>query len=164
MDKLALELITLLRDMLASQQRLLQIALLRQDAMRSFDIERLNVLHEQERTETQKAESFDNRRTVLIQRFRPLLPANLQPGVSEIARRCQEPVKSQLLALAGRLRAVVEQLDRHTRINAKVSETVVTGLAKVLKVMTGLAQHAGLYMRNGRKAALKGIHLLEVTG
>ena len=30
--------------------------------------------------------------------------------------------------------------------------------------MTGLAQHAGLYMRNGRKAALKGIHLLEVTG
>ena len=27
----------------------------------------------------------------------------------------------------------------------------------------GLAQHAGLYMRNGRKAAMHGIHLLEVT-
>jgi hypothetical protein len=58
---------------------------------------------------------------------------------------------------------VVEQLDRHTRINAKVSETVVKGLAKVLRVMTGMAQHAGLYMRNGRKAALRGIHMLEIT-
>ena len=34
---------------------------------------------------------------------------------------------------------------------------------KVLKVMTGLAQHAGLYMRNGRKAAIRGIHMLEIT-
>jgi hypothetical protein len=57
----------------------------------------------------------------------------------------------------------VEQVERNTRINATISETVVKGLAKVLKVVTGLAQHAGLYMRNGRKAALHGIHLLEVT-
>ena len=61
------------------------------------------------------------------------------------------------------LKALVEQVERNTRINATVSETVVKGLARILKVVTGLAQHAGLYMRNGRKAALHGIHLLEVT-
>ena len=87
----------------------------------------------------------------------------VEPSVSEIVKRCGEPAKAQLLGLAGQLRAVVGEVDRTTRINAKISETVVKGLAKVLKIVTGLAQHAGLYMRNGRKAAMKGIHLLEVT-
>ena len=67
------------------------------------------------------------------------------------------------LALAGQIRQIAEQVERNNRINATVSEAVVKGLAKVLKVVTGLAQHAGLYMRNGRKAALHGIHLLEMT-
>ena len=58
---------------------------------------------------------------------------------------------------------MVEKVERNQRINATVSEAVVKGLAKVLKIVTGLAQHAGLYMRNGRKADLRGIHLLEVT-
>jgi hypothetical protein len=164
MDKLVADLVALLRDMLQSQQRLLQIAMLRQEAMKAFDIERLNSLHEQERVETQQAESFDIRRKTIIQQFRPILGQGVEPSVSEIARRCQDPFKTQLLVIASQLKTVVEQLARYTRINASISESVVKGLAKVLKVMTGLAQHAGLYMRNGRKAALKGIHLLEVTG
>jgi hypothetical protein len=164
MDKAVQEMIALLREMLQSQQRLLQIAVLRQEAMRSFDIERLNSLSEQERTETQNAAGFDNRRTSLVFQFRQMFGSDVYPGVSEIAKRSSEPGRTQLLSLAAQLKLVVEKLDRHTRINAKVSETVVKGLAKVLKVMTGLAQHAGLYLRNGRKAALRGIHLLEVTG
>jgi hypothetical protein len=164
MDKLIGELIVLLRDLLGSQQRLLQIAKVRQSAMQAFDIERLNGLMEEERLETAQAEEFENRRRGLIQRFRQAMGVEAAPSVSDIAGRCGDPEKSQLLVLAGQLKGVLEQLDRHTRMNAKISESVVKGLAKVLKVMTGLAQHAGLYMRNGRKAAMKGIHLLEVTG
>ena len=164
MDNLVLELINLLREMLLSQQRLLQIALIRQEAMRTFDIERLNALFEQEHAETQKAPSFESRRKALVEQFRQRLGQGVEPSVSEIARESPEPAKSQLLGLAAQLRDVVEQLARHTRINAKISDSVVKGLAKVLTVMTGLAQHAGLYLRTGRKAALKGVHLLEVTG
>ena len=58
MDKLVAELLTLLREILASQQRLLQIAVARQEAMRVYEIDRLNALVEQEKLETQKAESF----------------------------------------------------------------------------------------------------------
>ena len=166
MDKLVLELINLLTEMLLTQQRLLQIATARQEAMRAFDVERLNTLLEQERAETQRADGYEQRRAALAQQFKSILGKSGPPvaaSVSEIAKRASEPMKSQLLGLAGQLRSVVEQVDRTTRINARVSETVVKGLAKVLKIMTGLAQHAGLYMRNGRKAAMKGIHLLEVT-
>ena len=163
MDKLVNELLTLLREILASQQRLLQIAVARQEAMRVYEIDRLNALIEQEKVETQKAESFSNRRRILMNQFTNVLGRGVEIKVSEIAKRVGEPSKTELLVIASQIKAVTEQLEKHTRVNAKISESVVKGLAKVLKVMTGLAQHAGLYMRNGRKAALRGIHMLEIT-
>jgi len=58
---------------------------------------------------------------------------------------------------------VVEKTERMNRINAKVSGSVVQSLARVVKVITGMAQHAGLYMKNGRKASLSGVHMLDAT-
>jgi hypothetical protein len=163
MDKLVEELLILLREMLAGQKRLLQIALLRREAMRIFEIDKLNGLMEMERVELQVAAKLDDRRKMLIHKFRQVLGKGVEPTVSEIAKCCKEPSKTQLLCLATEVKDVVMALDQNTRINAKVSETVVRGLAKVMKVVTGMAQHAGLYMRNGRKATIRGIHMLEIT-
>ena len=163
MDRLLTELVALLRAILAAQQRMLKLALARREAMRAFDIERLEILVELERAESLTLAELDKRRQGLVAQFRTLLGHGVEPSVSVIAGRCSEPVRGQLLGLAAQIKDVVEQVDRNTRINATVSETVVKGLAKVLKIVTGMAQHAGLYMRNGRKAALRGIHLLEIT-
>lgn len=168
MDKLALELINLLREMLESQRRLLAIAINRREAMQAYDMDRINALAEQEKTETQRGAQLEQKRNDLAIRFRQEtirlgMGAAVPFSVSEITKRCQEPARSQLLVTAAELKSVVEQVERHTRINAKISEAVVKGISRVLKVVTGIAQHAGLYMRNGRKAAVSGIHLLEVT-
>jgi molecular chaperone GrpE (heat shock protein) len=163
MDKLITELLTLLRELFAAQQRLVSLSLSRREAMRTFNMESLAAMTAQEQKEIQALAGLEARRKQLVAQFRNVLGRNIEPTVSEIAKRAQEPAKSQLLTLAGQIKEAVEQVDRNTRINATVSEAVVKGLAKVLKVVTGLAQHAGLYMRNGRKAALHGIHLLEIT-
>jgi hypothetical protein len=167
MDKLVAELITLLREMLASQERLLNLALVRREAMRTFDIPRLEGMVAQEQQEAQSMAALDRRRMAIVSQFKMQFQKmglmGVTPTVSEISRRVGEPTRTMLLGLAGQVREGAENVERNTRINATVSETVVKGLAKVLKVVTGLAQHAGLYMRNGRKAALHGIHLLEVT-
>ena len=164
MDKLVQELLTLLRELLAGQDRLLKLSLARRDAMRTFDLPRMEQLALHERNEMTQIATIERRRQSLVASFRKHLGQGVQPTVTEIALRCPEPAKTQLLALAAQIKTTIEELDRNLRINATVSEAVVKGLAKVLKVVTGLAQHAGLYMRNGRKAALHGIHLLEVTG
>jgi hypothetical protein len=168
MDKLVQELLSLLRELLAAQERLLKLALARRESMRTFDIARLELLTGQERLETSALAALDRRRQELIAQFRTHFSRTggntAEVNVSEIARRAPEPARTQLLALAAQIKSTVEQLERNTRINTAVSDAVVKGLAKVLKIVTGLAQHAGLYMRNGRKAAMHGIHLLEVTG
>ena len=163
MDKLIGEMLLLLRELLASNQRLLQIALLRQDAMRAFDVQKLNELLEREKLEAQRLETLEKLRRILVEQMKLQLGRGVEPNISELAKRATEPNKSILLSVASQLRTVVEQLDRNSRINAKVSETVIRGLSHILKIVTGVAQHAGLYMRNGRKAALHGIHVLEVT-
>jgi hypothetical protein len=163
MDKLVAELVGLLGELLAGQERLLKLALARRDAMRVFDVAHMEVIAGQERQEIQTLAAIDRQRQALVAQFRSVLGRNVEPTVSEIAPRVPEPTRSRLLGLAGQIRATVEQVERHSRINAAISDAVVKALAKVLKVVTGLAQHAGLYMRNGRKAALHGIHLLEIT-
>ena len=163
MDKLINELLSLLRDLLGGQQRLLSLALARREAMRTFDIARMEMLAAKEKLEMTGLAELERRRQQVTAQIRAILPRNVDVTVTEVSRRAAEPAKSQLLALAAQLKETVEQVERNMRINAAVSETVVRGLAKVLKIVTGLAQHAGLYMRNGRKAAMHGIHLLEVT-
>ena len=163
MDKLVMELLTLLRELLAAHQRLLRLSQMRQEAMRTFDVQRLNDLLEREKAETQRLETIEKLRRILVEQMKLQLGRNTPATISAIAQRVAEPQRSTLLGLAAQVKATVEQLDRSQRINAKVSETVVKSLAKVLKIVTGLAQHAGLYMRDGRKAALRGVHTLEVT-
>ena len=163
MDKLVTELLTLLREIAAGQERLMKLALARREAMRTFDASRMEQLTLQERSEITTMGMLDKRRQGLVMQFRNVLGKGVEPNVTEIARRVAEPAKTQLVALAAQIRDKAEHVERHARINATISEAVVKGLAKVLKVVTGLAQHAGLYMRNGRKAAVHGIHLLEVT-
>jgi hypothetical protein len=163
MDKLMQDLLNLMRDLLASQQRVLNLTLMRREAMRTYDLARLEALTLHEKHETATLAVLERRRQQVTAAIKAALPRHVEPTVSEMAKRATEPMKSQLLGLAAQIRQTVEQVERNTRINMTVSETVVKGLARVLKVVTGLAQHAGLYMRNGRKAAMHGIHLLEVT-
>lgn len=164
MDKLVQELIELLRQMLATQERLLAIANARLEAIKTFDAGALNGLLERERVEVARAQQLDMTRANLVSRFAALFGRGVPTTTSEIASRCREPEKTQLLVIAGQLRESVEKLQRVNRINSKVSQSVVTSLSKVVQIITGVAQQAGLYMRNGRKSAIKGIHMLDAVG
>jgi len=157
-------LIDLLQQLLAAHQRLLGLALARQNAMQTCDLGRLNDLLERERPEVQALERLEKQRKYLLHQLRIAAgPGQLgaNPSITEIAERSPEPVRSELLGLAGKLKTVLTELGRVNRMNAKVSQGVTTGLAKVLGALTGLAQHAGLYLANGRKAVIKGVHLLD---
>lgn len=164
MDKLIAELLDVLRGLLAAHERLLAIAGARQDAMRTFDVSALDQLVEREQQETTTLQELEERRRQVLARLQPVLGRNTPATISNIAARTGEPQRTVLLATGAALKAAAEKLARESRINATVSAAIISSMSKVLKVITGLAQHAGLYMRNGRKAAIHGIHLLDAVG
>lgn len=163
MDKFGQELLQLLKELLVAYRQLQAVASQRQEAMRTFDVERMNALLEQERPLTERLEALEKARRMLVEKIKFFGGRGFEPTTSAIAAKCGEPLKTQLLVTAAGLRDAVESLNRVNRINSKVATTVVQSLARVLKIVTGIAQHAGLYMRNGKKASVSGIHLLEVT-
>ena len=163
MDKLAGQMVELLKDLLGVQERLLTLALARQEAMRAYDMGAMNGLLERERGELAAMESVEKRRTVLVEACRRVMGRGANPTTSEIAGMCKEPTRTQILVLSGKSRGVIAKLERANRINVKVSTAVVASISRVLKIVTGIAQHAGLYMSNGRKASVHGIHLLDAV-
>jgi hypothetical protein len=94
MNKLVTELLTLLSELLAGQQRLLALA--RREAMRAFDSAHMEALAERERAEALAAPN--QRRALLVGQFRILPGRNVAPTVSETARRVADPRRSQLPA------------------------------------------------------------------
>src|SRR3954468_4373713 len=100
MDKLVIELLSLLRELLAGQQRLLALTLARREAMRSYDIDRLEALAEQERGALQAAALVDLKRKDLMARLKYTMGLAGAPTITEISKRVGDPQKSQLLGLA----------------------------------------------------------------
>jgi hypothetical protein len=164
MDKLVAELIELLGELQAAYSRLVAIAENRRDAMRSLDAQLLTRLLEREAREIVRCQQLELSRKDLVERFKRELGRHIQPSTTEIARRCPEPLKTQILVRAGQLRQTMEQLDRSNRINHRASQAIIGAIARMMKAVTGLAQHAGLYMRNGRKASIRGVNLLDIAG
>lgn len=155
--------IELLQEMLHAHERILAIANARFEAMRAYDMVALNILMAREQQEISALQGLEKQRKDLMAQFRAVLGPRVEITTSEIARRADAKSRERMLALAAQLKSVVEQLARVNRINAKVSGSVVQALSRVVKVITGMAQHAGLYMKNGRKASLAGVHMLDAT-
>jgi hypothetical protein len=163
MDKLVMELIALLQKLLLAHQQLIELAGQRQMAMKTFDIPKLEKLVLREDSLTESLVVLDAERRGLIARIKPLL-GKFEPTITHIAARCPQPQKDQLLALAAALRGAIEQFSKTQKTNQRITQAVVANFAKVLRVVTGLAQQAGLYTRRGQKAALRGIHTLDLAG
>jgi len=155
--------VDLLRDMLRAQERVLALANARYEAMRAYDMPTLTSLMAREQQEVQLLGLLDHRRKALMTQFRAVLGTKTEVNVSAIAKRADPKTAEIMLGLAGQIKSVVEKTERMNRINSKVSGSVVQSLARVVKVITGMAQHAGLYMKNGRKASLSGVHMLDAT-
>lgn len=155
--------VELLEAMLQAHERILALATARYEAMRAFDMPSLTSLMAREQQEVQALTDLEKRRKEVIAQFRAVLGPRVEITTSEIARRADAASRERMLALAGQLKAVIEKIDKINRINSKVSGSVLQSLARVVRVITGMAQHAGLYMKNGRKASLRGVHMLDAT-
>lgn len=155
--------VELLEAMLQAHERILALATARYEAMRAFDMPSLTSLMAREQQEVQALTNLEKRRKEVIAQFRAVLGPRVEITTSEIAKRADAASRERMLALAGQLKAVIEKIDKINRINSKVSGSVLQSLARVVRVITGMAQHAGLYMKNGRKASLRGVHMLDAT-
>lgn len=164
MAEIAKKLIDAMKTELNYQQSLAVLLDNKLDAMRHYDLSRLEALTENEQQMVQDTLTQENRCTDLA-RFatKELVPGkrgNLATA-SELARACREPQRSQLLSLAAMLKQMAEKVQRLNRINSIASEKILNHFDGIFRIFAQSGCDIGLYQRAGKKAFLEQNRLVD---
>ena len=129
MTEPVIQLIEIMQDELRSQRNLAEILNNKLDAMKHYDMTRLEALSQAERRLLQGLHGGQKiRQSVLLQATQKLYPQKRDGLASarELAKVSQEPARSKILALATMLRGVSEKVQTLNRINALASEKILS--------------------------------------
>jgi len=164
MAEIAEKLIDAMKMELNCQQSLAALLDNKLDAMRHYDLSRLEALTVNEQQLVQDTLAQENRCTDLA-RFatKELVPKKRGSlaTASELAGVCREPQRSQLLSLAAMLKQMAEKVQRLNRINSIASGKILNHFDGVFRIFAQSGCDIGLYQRAGKKALLEQNRLVD---
>ena len=153
------QLIAALQDELQGHQKLSAILDGKLDAMRHFDVSRLESLRQKEQRLLDSVRMIGQRRLEAVNRA----TAELWPQrrrarfmtAKELAQAAPEPQRSKLLALAAMLKEVAENIQRLNRINAIATKKVLGHFDHIFNIIAQSGRDIGLYGRAGKKSIME---------
>jgi flagellar biosynthesis/type III secretory pathway chaperone len=158
------ELMQVLQQELRWQQDLAEVLEQKLDAMRRYDTSRLDMLTAREQQLAQRIQLHDKKRaSVVRQAAAGLFPQQKKAWANarELALAAAEPLRSQLLSLAGLLREAVRKVQRLNNINRVASEKILNHFNQIFQIIAQTGRDIGLYGREGRKSLLEQNRLLD---
>ena len=157
------ELETLLRQMIADHHRLLSLVEKHAAAMKVFDLKAMAEQGRQQEALRMRIATAEVRRRLLVQQI--ARGANMQGEPTLRKLVAQFPQRAEaLLALRAELKEVVETTASRTKISGKVASAVLGHLNTVVRLLTGAAERAGLYTKQGIPRASGRIGMMERVG
>jgi len=148
------------------------------DAMRHFDITRLEALTQSEQRITQAISLNEKkRREVIRQASAELFPQQgdslarqeektegrkLVPITArELAGALKPPRRERLLALAGMLREITQKVQTLNRVNSLASHKIMGHFDHIFRIIAQSGRDIGLYGRGGKKSLLEQNRLVD---
>jgi len=86
------------------------------------------------------------------------------PAVSLIAEALDEPTRSQLLALAGSIRELADQIYQVNRVNDEVTQHILQAFAQMQRECVMAQCDIGLYDTHGQRCLTGRPSILDVAG
>ena len=158
------QLIEAMQNELQGQQNLAVILDNKLDAMRHYDMSRLEALGQSERQVLENLRKNEkNRRLAVSQATRQLCPQRRGSMVtaSELARASAEPDRGRILALTAMLKKVTTNVQSLNRINALASQKILGHFDRIFQLLTQSGRDIGLYGKTGKKSFLEQNRLVD---
>ena len=157
-------LIEVMNEELQSQRDLAQMLENKLDAMRHYDISRLEALSISEQRLLDLMGHIGRRRTDAVAAATDdLLPT--QPvgrvSVAQLAERASIEQRNRLLALAALLKDVAQQVQRLNRVNALATNKILGHFDGIFRIIAQAGRDIGLYGSAGKKALLEQNRLFD---
>jgi flagellar biosynthesis/type III secretory pathway chaperone len=158
------QLIEAMQQELQYQQNLMVLLENKLDAMRHYDISRMQALSLNEQRLIDGMRLNEKRRTeVVLRATRQFFPTRQgkPPTCRELAQAAPEPERSKLLALTGMLREVVEKVQRLHRVYTIATQKVMGHFNQIFRIIAQSGRDIGLYGRCGKKSLLEQNRLVD---
>jgi flagellar biosynthesis/type III secretory pathway chaperone len=117
------------------------------DAMRRYDMPRLEALSKNEQNLIESIRKNEMlRRQVIALTARQLYPGrvDVKPTAGEIAQAVAEPDRGKLIVLTGMLREVAEKVRRLNRVNAAATNKILGHFQQVFQIIAQSGKDIGL--------------------
>jgi len=164
MNEAVLGLVQSLKEELSYQQQMEALLNGKLEAMRRYDMARLEGLTVAEKrlVETERLRSAKRERWVLrlTRQFCPEIRGRLATA-KEIAAKLPAPFGQEVMYLAVKLKETTERLVRLNQINASVTRKLLGHVDSIFKIVAQAGVEIGLYSRAGRQTELEHRRLID---
>ena len=158
------QLLETMREELQWQRDLAAVLENKLDAMRHYDVSRLESLSISEQRLMQAVHVRAQKRHDACQKATAqLLPERSHETASagELARVAPEPARAQLLSLTALLREAMEKVQRLNRVNRLSTQRILGHLEHIFKLIAQSGRDIGLYGRAGKKPFVEQYRLVD---
>jgi len=159
------QLILAMQEELQGHKKLSAVLDNKLDAMRHFDVSRLESLRQKEQCLLDSVRMIGQRRLEAVNRVAAELLPQQRRGrfmtAQELAQAAPEPQRSKMLALAAMLKEVAENIQRVNRVNAVATKKVLGHFDHIFNIIAQSGRDIGLYGRAGKKSILEQNRLLD---
>ena len=134
------------------------------DAMRHYDMSRLEALGQSEQKLMQGLRHNEMKRKQAVrQAASKLCPRRSENVVnaSELARSSGEPARGRILALAAMLKEVAQKVQSLNRVNAMASQRIMGHFDQIFRIIAQSGRDIGLYGQAGKKMLLEQNRLVD---
>ena len=150
MDDPTEQLISVMQQEVQSHEELAQLLENKLDAMKHYDLSRLEALSiGEQRVVSDLGRTGRLRQAAVIQLAREFYPQKPVKKVTahQLAEAAQEPLRSKLLVLAGILKEVAEKVKRLNQVNVLATGKVMVHFDAIFKLIAQYGCDIGLYGR-----------------
>ena len=145
------QLIEAMLDELQSHKKLSAVLDGKLDAMRHFDVSRLESLRQNEQRLLNVVRMNGQRRA----------EATHQATARELAQAAPEPARSKIMALAAMLKEMAQNIQRLNRVNAVATRKVLGHFDQIFRIIAQSGRDIGLYGRAGKKSLTEQNRLVD---
>ncbi len=160
------KLIDNLQEMLRVHRELVKVLDNKLDAMRCYDLSRLESLsNAEQRLVGGVAEVEKRRQEIIIECLKevPVGKSGWQVRARDIARVVEEPQRSKLLVLVSQLRETDERLGRLNNVVDIAVKKFLGHFDYIFRVIAQAGKDIGLYSRAGKKAMLEQNRIIDAV-
>lgn len=160
--------VSLMIDQLADLRRLYEQLLMavrkKQTCMRSGDMAGLESWSAREKFLIERVTSGDEHRRQLAQSVADELDVDRELTLTQLSAHVDEPERSKLLALAGAIRNVAEQVYQVNQVNDAVTRDILDCFAQMHRQFAQTQSDIGLYDPKGERKLVRQVSMLDAVG